>query len=88
MLLKDLIDVVGFDRVTLIMTNKFTSQTITINKDVFDNTKVFHIGVPYISILKVKDIYADCGVVAELKFNKQFFNSYKKVFDMHYQRGE
>lgn len=82
MLLKDLIDVVGFDNVRLVMINKFTNQTIIINKDVFDNTKTFHVGLPYISVLKVKDIYADCGLVAELKFNKQFFNSYKKLFDV------
>lgn len=34
---------------------------------------------PYLNVLKVKELYSDNGLVAEIKFNKEFWRMYQKL---------
>lgn len=40
---------------------------------------------PYLDILKVKELYSDNGLVAEIKFNKEFWRMYPKLKKLEVQ---
>lgn len=43
-------------------------------------------GIPFMDALKVKDVYSDNGVVAEIKFNKEFWRMYQKLLKVEIKK--
>lgn len=63
------------------MHNKNNGENITIpvpsKGSIFQFVRIG--GFMYEDALKVKDVYADCGVQCEVKFNKEFWHIAKKI---------
>ena len=69
MKIRDLIEVCNDFEVYMYNENTKTSKNIPLEKD-----NIYH---EEIMNLKVKEIYSDCGVVVEAKFNKQIWKVLK-----------
>lgn len=73
MTLRDLIPVTE-ETFRIIMTERKSNKTMLIlsNDPLIKNREVLN--------LIVKDVYADCGLNVEVKFNKYFYRYHKKLF--------
>lgn len=70
--------------VYMFMHNKNTGESIQIPFR-YDSQNIalqnYRIGsIPYKDVLVVQEIYSDGGLVAEIKFNKQFWRAYRSMF--------
>ena len=64
--------------VYMFMHDKNTGQNIQIPIDECDSMYQCFLR-PYLNVLKVKELYSDNGLVAEIKFNKEFWHMYQKL---------
>lgn len=64
--------------VDIFMHDKNTGQNIQIL--IYDLNPVYQSFLrPYLNVLKVKELYSDNGLVAEIKFNKEFWRMHQKL---------
>lgn len=67
----------------MFMHDKNSCQNIFIpfdeKDDIFKKYPTLKYRMPYINSLKVKEIYSDNGVVAEIKFDKEYWRMYRKL---------
>ena len=77
MTIKELMEVCT-SKVDMFMHDKNTSQDIQILVYDFDLTYQSFLR-PYINELIVKELYSDNGLVAEIKFNKEFWRMHQKL---------
>ena len=77
MTIKELMEVCT-SKVDMFMYDKNTCQTIQILADDLNpvHQSFLH---PYLNELKVKELYSDNGLVAEIKFNKEFWRMHQKL---------
>lgn len=64
--------------VYMFMHDKNTGQNIQISINKY-NSIYQHFLHPYLNVLKVKKLYSDNGLVAEIKFNKEFWCMHQKL---------
>lgn len=77
MTIRELLEVCA-SSVDMFMYDKNTGQNIQIL--VYDFNQIHQSFLrPYLNELKVKEIYSDNGLVAEIKFNKEFWRMYRKL---------
>ena len=77
MTIKELMEVCT-SKVDMFMHDKNTSQDIQIL--VYDFDPIYQSFLrPYLNELKVKELYSDNGLVAEIKFNKEFWRMHQKL---------
>ena len=77
MTIRELLEVCA-SSVDMFMYDKNTCQTIQILADDLNPVRQSFLH-PYLNELKVKEIYSDNGLVAEIKFNKEFWRMYQKL---------
>lgn len=77
MTIKELMEVCT-SKVDMFMYDKNTGQNIQIL--VYDSNPIYQSFLcPYLNVLKVKELYSDNGLVAEIKFNKEFWRMHQKL---------
>lgn len=77
MTIKELMEVCT-SKVDMFMHDKNTGQNIQIL--IYDFNPVYQSFLrPYLNVLKVKELYSDNGLVAEIKFNKEFWRMHQKL---------
>ena len=77
MTIKELMEVCA-SKVDTFMYDKNTGQNIQIL--IYDFDPIYQSFLrPYLNELKVKELYSDNGLVAEIKFNKEFWRMYQKL---------
>lgn len=77
MTIRELLEVCALG-VNMFMYDKNTCQTIQILADDLNPAHQSFLR-PYLNELKVKELYSDNGLVAEIKFNKEFWRMYQKL---------
>ena len=77
MTIRELLEVCATS-VDMFMHDKNTGQNIQIL--IYDSNPVYQSFLrPYLNELKVKELYSDNGLVAEIKFNKEFWRMHHKL---------
>lgn len=77
MTIKELMEVCT-SKVDMFMRDKNTGRNIQIL--IYDFNRVYQSFLrPYLNVLKVKELYSDNGLVAEIKFNKEFWRMHQKL---------
>ena len=77
MTIRELLEVCA-SSVDMFMYDKNTCQTIQILADDLNPAHQSFLR-PYLNELKVKELYSDNGLVAEIKFNKEFWRMHQKL---------